>query len=269
MHRSLRLTAMLLAIAVVGGAAGSADRAKGYLDPGEFDVTHVLEPAPRPGDPRYDADRKIFRATRALAGSPRWVLATADVETGAPAMLRDFSCAAGVALTPDNAPKLVALVQRAGADTGAQTAHAKDVYQRLRPFQIDRGPICQPQSELFDQKVGRISYDYPSGHTTWGWTWALILAGLAPDRAQAILERGRVYGDSRFICGAHNESAVEGGFLSASATMAVVATKPAYQSDRAAAKAELDALRAHGPAPSDCATGMVLVHGNAKLPYAP
>ncbi len=79
---------------------------KGYLAPGEFDVTHVLEPAPRPGDPRYKTDREIFRATRKLVGTPRYALATSDVDYSPPAMLRDFSCSAGVVLTPQNAPAL-------------------------------------------------------------------------------------------------------------------------------------------------------------------
>ena len=203
-HRSILVVACIVAAAV---PASTKDHVQGYLAANEFDVTSVLEPAPRVGDPRYETDRRIFRATRHLAGTPRWHLATTDVETSTAALLRDYSCAVGVDLTPQNAPKLVALVQRAGVDTSAQTGHAKDLFARQRPFMIDHGPVCQPEAELFDKKQGHMSYDYPSGHTTWGWTWALILTAIAPDRAQQILRRGRAYGDSRFVCGAHNESA--------------------------------------------------------------
>jgi acid phosphatase (class A) len=252
MRGHLGFLSILLAFAVVGTAALSSDRPSGYLAPGDLDITHVLEPAPRPGDPRYETDRKIFRETRKFIGTPRWTLATSDADYGVPALLHDFSCSVGVVMTPDNSPKLAALVQRAGADTGAQSGKAKDFYHRQRPYVIDQGQICQPRAELYDQKRHQVSYDYPSGHTTWGWTWALILSNLAPDRARQILERGRAYGDSRFICGAHNESAVEAGMLSATATMAVVQTKPAYQSDLAAARAEFDTLRANGQRPTGC-----------------
>lgn len=228
--------------------ASPKEQLQGYLAPGEFDVTPILEPAPRPGDPRYETDRKIFRATRALIGSARWRLATSDAELGTPALMRDFSCALGVQLTPEAAPRLATVLTRASRDTAEQTGHAKEVFQRQRPFVIDHGKICQPASELYDQRRGRMSYDYPSGHTTNGWTWALVLASLAPDRAQQIQARGRAFGDSRFVCGAHNESAVEAGMLSATATMALVATKPAYQADLAAAHTELDQVRAKGPA---------------------
>jgi len=257
---NLRLTfACLAASAIAATAAGSADRPKGYLAPGEFDVTHVIEPAPRPGDPRYSTDRQIFRATRKLIGTPRWQLATNDANYAVPALASDFSCAVGVKLTPENAPKLIHLIERAAADTGSQSSHAKDIYERRRPFTIDKGQICQPASELFDKKRQQMSYDYPSGHTTWGWTWALILSSIAPDRAQQILERGRAYGDSRFVCGAHNESAVEAGMLSATSTMALVQTKPDYQADREAARAELAALRASGERPAGCDAEAALV----------
>ena len=56
-----------------------------------------------------------------------------------------------------------------------------------------------------------------------------------------------------------DESAVEAGMLSASSTMALVATKPAYQNDLAAARAELTALRASAPAPQNCAAEHALV----------
>lgn len=251
------IAALAAGISVAGYAADKPYA--GYLTPGEFEVTAVLEPAPRPGDPRYDTDRKIFRATRAFIGSPRWALAASDADTSVPALLRDFSCAVGIELTPETAPKLVAVVRRAGIDTSSQTRIAKEAYKRGRPFTIDKGKICQQQAELYDNKARRMSYDYPSGHTTWGWTWALVLTAIAPDRAQQILERGRAYGDSRFVCGAHNESAVEAGMLSATSTMALVATKVEYQGDLAAARAELAALRTSARPAQGCAAEAALL----------
>ena len=254
--RAIGLSALALAAAA---PLVSAEPLTGYVATGELDLTHILEPAPKPGDPRYATDRKIFRATRHLIGTPRWQLATRDAETTPAAVLRDFSCAVGVTLSIDRAPKLARVLQRTSIDTGRETNEAKEIFQRRRPFMIDRGKICQPEAELYDNNAHRMSYDYPSGHTTRGWTYALVLATIAPDRAQQIMERGRGYGDSRFICGAHNESAVEAGMLSASATMAVVATKAAYQADLADARTELAALRTSGPAPQGCETEAALL----------
>lgn len=259
MYRMLAwAAAAILTMAGTASFAAGTDYG-GYLMSGEFNVTTVLGPAPRPGDPRYKADRKIFLATRRFAGSPRWDLAANDADTSVPALLRNFSCSVGVELTPANSPRLVAVARRAAIDTSYQTRIAKEAYKRRRPYVIDRGAVCQPPSELYDKKAQRMTYDYPSGHTTLGWTWAVVLSSIAPDRAQQILERGRAYGDSRLVCGVHNQSAVEAGFLSASATMVLVASKPEYQSDLVEARAELAGLRASAPPAQDCATEFALL----------
>jgi acid phosphatase (class A) len=251
---------MALTAAVGAVASAQSGRPAGYLAPDELDITAVIEPAPQPGDPRYETDRDIFRDTRRLVGTERYALATRDAEIQPAAMLRNFSCAVGVALTPENSPKLLAVAQRAAIDTGSRAGRAKEFYKRERPYVIDQGPTCQPPAELFDARNNRASYDYPSGHSTWGWTWATVLAGAAPDRAQAILARGRAYADSRFVCGVHNESAVEAGMLSAAATMALVQAKPDYQADLAAAREELTALRQSGaPAPEHCDAEAALI----------
>ncbi|MBS0479470.1 MAG: phosphatase PAP2 family protein, partial [Proteobacteria bacterium] len=193
-------------------------------------------------------DRRVFRDTRHWLGTPRGDLATRDVATRVSAMADAFSCSLGIKLDPNKAPRLIKLITMAGATANAQSHAAKDYFKRLRPFQIDKGKTCQPAEEL------KGSYDYPSGHTTWGWTWALILANLAQDRATAILARGRAYGESRVVCGVHNYSAIEAGRMTASGTYAAELGQPEFQTDLAAARAELTALRADPatPKPEKC-----------------
>ena len=252
----------ILGLSAIALAQGVVERPEGeeplvYLAKGAFDILAVLPPAPQRDDPRWQADRAIFRQTRALVGSPRWRLATNDVKLGTGDMMRDFSCAMGVELTPANAPLTARLIEKAGSDTARNTGIAKSFYKRERPYLIDKGPVCQPVGEL------QGSYDYPSGHTTAGWTWATLLAQLAPDRATAILARGRAFGESRIVCGAHNASAVEAGRLSASATLPALSSSPAFQADLAAARTELSALRqapaAARPAVAGCAAERALI----------
>lgn len=234
---------IIVATLALASAAGMAAGRQGYLAPRALDLLAVLPPAPTRGDARFTADRAIFRHIQKTVGSPRWALATTDVRTDTRSMLQNFSCAAGIALSPESAPRLAALVERAGIDTSIQTNLAKNFYKRARPFHFDTGQTCQPRSEVAD------SYDYPSGHTTWGWTWATLLAELVPEHATAILARGRAYGESRIVCGVHNASAVEGGRLSASATLSAVQAEPAFQADLASARAELDRLQRTGTPP--------------------
>ncbi len=228
-----------------------------YLAKGAFGILAVLPPAPRRDDPRGRSARAIFRQTRTFAGSARWGLATNDVKLGIDDLIRDFSCAMGVVLTSQNAPLTARLMDKAGSDTARNTGIAKAFYKRQRPCLIDKGPVCQPVAGLAG------SYDYPSGHTTEGWTSAILLAQLAPDRATAVLARGRAFGESRIVCGAHNAIAVEAGRLSASATLTAAASSLAFQMNFAAARTEMTALRRSSTTPrpdiSVCSTERVLI----------
>ena len=245
MHKRFAALALLLS----APAFAQTKAPQPYLAPGSLDILQSLAPAPVKGDARYAADRKIFKQTRKLVGTPRYALATHDVDYTLPTMMGNFSCAAGIVLSPTTAPKLALVMARAGRDTQVTSGTGKDFYKRLRPFQIDKGKTCQPGDEL------KGSFDYPSGHTTWGWTWGTLLSELLPDRATAIESRARAYGESRIICGVHNASAVEAGRNTATATLAVVHASPEFQADLAAARAELAALKATAAPPDPAACG--------------
>jgi len=215
----------------------------GYLQPGALDILAILPPPPVQGDPRYDAERAVFKNSRKFEGTPRWELASRDAAISPADLLRTFSCAVGIELTPDRAPKILQVVQRATRDSGRAVSVGKEHFKKARPFQIDPGPTCQPPAQI------GTSTDYPSGHSVAGWTWALVLARVVPERASAILARGRAYGDSRIVCGMHNPSAVEAGRLSGSAVMARVASEPEFRADVEAARKEFEALSKSGPGP--------------------
>jgi hypothetical protein len=52
---------------------------------------------------------------------------------------------------------------------------------------------------------------YPSGHTTYGYTGAVILALLVPERYQEMIARGAEYGNDRILMGSHYAMDVMGG----------------------------------------------------------
>lgn len=231
-HLRLSTAAFLILITSDLKAAGET---LGYLR-SVTDVTQVVPPPPRKADPRYEADRRVFRETRAMLARPRGALATQDVAYTMPDLMHDFSCAAGLDLSPATTPATFRLLSMADADTQKANEAAKQKWKRLRPFQIDRGPVCQSKEELAK------SYDYPSGHTAHGWTVGLILADLVPERASQLLSRARAYGESRIVCGAHNMSAVEASQLGVTVSLPQVRLNPNYLTDFAAAKAELQGL---------------------------
>src|SRR6185503_8415884 len=98
---------------------------------------------------------------------------------------------------------------------------AKDHYKRARPYQAAAETSCTP-----DEKHRPDSY--PSGHASIGWAWALVLAEIVPDRADALLARGRDFGQSRVICGVHYASDVESGRLVGAATVSRLHAEPVF-----------------------------------------
>ena len=250
---SLSISVVVLAAALGANLEAAVER-WGYLD-NIPDITRVVPPPPRKADARYEADRRVFRATRTMLASARGQLAIRDVPYAMPDLMHDFSCAAGVQLSPETTPATLRLLMNADTDTQQANEAAKQTWERVRPFQIDRGPICQSKEELAK------SYDYPSGHAAHGWTVGFILADLMPGRAPELLSRARAYGESRVVCGAHNMSAVEASQLGVSVSLQQVKLNARYVADFAAAKIELEkrsADRSATPNGPGCATEQAL-----------
>jgi hypothetical protein len=73
------------------------------------------------------------------------------------------------------------------------------------------------------------SPSYPSGHTTYGFTGALVLALLVPERYQELIARGAEYGNDRILMGSHYAMDVLGGRTLALYDMAhLLANDPNY-----------------------------------------
>ena len=232
---------------------------QGYLGKTGPDTYAILPPAPTPGTPRWEADRAIYKATRAYQGSPRWALAQGDADQ--PAFVKDLSCAVGVDLSAAAAPRLQTMLRRMAVDATYYTNYPKDIYKRPRPFVVDPGPTCVEQTPSLTA-----SPDYPSGHNTWSWAVGLVMAELAPDRSTQILQRSRAFGESRLVCGVHNLSGVEAGRTNASIMVAGLHGVAEFRADLDAARAEVAAARKAGPAPNPdaCAAEAALI---AKSPY--
>lgn len=114
-------------------------------------------------------------------------------------------------------------------------------YGDSRPFQTEPSvlPIVGP--DYFNVPASNTVYNrgpimdltnspsYPSGHTTYGYTGALLLAILVPERYQEMIARGAEYGNDRILLGAHYAMDVMGGRTLALYDMAhLLANDPAY-----------------------------------------
>jgi acid phosphatase (class A) len=167
-----------------------------------------------------------------------------------PAAPQTFACALNLPITEQDTPRLYALLRRMLIDAGRSTSTIKARHQRARPFMVNQQPLCTPERADALSKDG----SYPSGHSAVGWAWALMLAEVAPDRTDAILARGRAFGDSRLVCNVHWRSDVAEGRTMGSATVARLHANPEFRADVQAATLEVTAARSKGLLPTrDCA----------------
>jgi acid phosphatase (class A) len=228
------------------GAEVTPSMPAGYLPASATpDSLQLLPPPPSPGSAAAALDEDVNRRSIALQSTARGTLAVRDADLSFPDAAGTFSCAIDAPITERDTPHLYRLLQRTLVDAIHSTTTAKDHYLRVRPYVLNKEPLCAPTGS-----VG----SYPSGHSTIGWAWALILTAMASEHTDAILARGRAFGQSRLICNAHWQSdVVEGRFLGAG-TFARLQADPAFRADFAAAVGELGAARAQGLKPTrDCA----------------
>jgi membrane-associated phospholipid phosphatase len=102
-------------------------------------------------------------------------------------------------------------------------APGADAYGNPRPFQTEPNVLAIQGRDYFNTPADNgvvnrgplmnltNSPSFPSGHTTYGYTGAIVLAVLVPARYQQMVTRAAEYGDDRILVGAHYAMDVIGG----------------------------------------------------------
>jgi hypothetical protein len=116
-----------------------------------------------------------------------------------------------------------------------------DDFGNSRPFQTEPHLTTFNGMDYFGVQSSNVAYlrgpaqnltnspSYPSGHTTYGYTEALLLAVLVPQRYPEMIARAAEYGNDRIIIGAHYAMDVLGGRTLALYDVAqLLANNPAY-----------------------------------------
>ncbi|MGO4283406.1 acid phosphatase [Bosea sp. TAB14] len=261
--RSAGATTLALLVSLCGQALAQAGEARpevtdphfkiapGYLKRSDLPNSLVLlGPPPEAGSAALARDEEARKATLPLRNTARWNLARTDADLAFPQAADNFSCALGVKIDSRQTPRLSAMMQKVLSDFGLSTYGVKNKYNRVRPFVVHNEATCRADQEAILRNDG----SYPSGHTAAGWGWALVLAQISPEHADALLKRGIEFGQSRVICDAHWQSDVDAGRIMGAATVARLQTDPAFLADLKAAKAEVKAAKAKRPlSVSECA----------------
>jgi acid phosphatase (class A) len=232
--KSVRHAAVVLLFGLTGCGAALSWAQSGYLAGQEVDFHTVLGPPPA-ADSLWDhADEGLVEALQAVDDT-RWQTAELDQKE----LYTRFTDAFGKPIDRKTSPALVTLLDRSIADASTTTSAAKDYFHRPRPFQrLQLQRLCEKSAPPKPEPNPTRGDGYPSGHSVRGWTVAMILARVAPERTEAVMKRAEVYQESRLVCGMHFPSDVEAGHDVASAVVARLDSSTAFQADLARARKE-------------------------------
>ena len=177
---------------------------------------YILNPPVNNDSYRYEADLEHYRYAKTLRDTPRVEQAIADGNESADYMFHVYSEVLGIDISPDNTPnicKLIEDVQTASIDI---TNRVKWAFYRPRPFEELEEPTAMPEEEI----KYRGSSSYPSGHTSFAWSVALVLAEVIPAYQDQILRRGYDFGYNRLVSGYHWSTDIEAARILASINVA-------------------------------------------------
>ncbi len=176
-----------------------------------------LPPPPDTASAAFEYDQAQYHWGKTQRqDSTRLAISVSDADWNITYICRVFSEPFGITLSKEATPAIYQLLYVALISTDQVGKLPKDFYHRTRPYVYYGEPTIYPN----DEEELRYNGSYPSGHTIEGWSAALLLTELNPDRADTILARGYMYGESRVIAGYHWQSDVDAGRLAASAAIA-------------------------------------------------
>jgi acid phosphatase (class A) len=213
----LRIAALLAAL-TCGAQAASTH----YIDPSQVDLVHILAPPPLPDSKEGKADLAAVFAAQANRTDAEIKSARADAEQS----VFRFADVMGPEFTPENLPFATDF-----SDDEQSVAMAKSYFERPRPFVADHNVkpvIPQPPNA-----------SYPSGHATFAYVNAILLADMVPEKAAAIFDRAGIFAHNRVIAGVHYPTDVEAGRIAGSVIDNVFLHEPRFMVDFEKARAEV------------------------------
>ena len=232
------MTALLMTAAVCAQAQSKPEPYFSFRE-----LPNMLKWAPAPPDTMgaaftYDIMQYMW-GKQMRQNKERADIAIRDAVYSLECIAQEFSEPFGLTISEENTPEIWKLLRDAKATCEAISGFPKYYYKRKRPFVRFQEPTATPQ---FEPELRR-NFSYPSGHTILGWASALLLTEINPERADTILARGMMYGESRVIVGAHWQSDVDAGRLASAALYARLHTSDRFLEQMRRARQEFQKKR--------------------------
>ena len=209
-----------------------------YLGESAVDVERLLPAPPSTESEESKSELKIMLHIQKHRTAEQIDRCKAEAKLGMAAFQPVF----GPWFTADNLPEMEKFFKRIHGDAKFFSDSAKRHFNRPRPHKIE----ARIQPVVEKDNVDKDNDDepsYPSGHSTRGMIYALMLSEIAPEKKAALLERGRAIGWDRVIAGVHYPSDVAAGRTLGQAIEQALVADPGFRGDLKRVKAEFEEVQ--------------------------
>jgi acid phosphatase (class A) len=224
-------TALAVFVSVTPVAAADAPAMTPLIPASQFDPALLLPPPPPDGSPAAQAELAELHAIASARTADEYAAAKKDDGDEKPDA---FSAVMGTGFDLKALPQTAMLLAEVQTEEKAVAKRAKDYFKRNRPWIADatlteKCGTADPQSS------------YPSGHTTMGYSVAVVLAALAPEKSTIIMTRASQFAENRLVCSMHFRRDIMAGEALGTVIGYALLQNAVFQQQFALAKAELKA----------------------------
>ena len=232
MRQALLRQRIIIFSVLLAGSVFAAEARQHFAKPKSINIREILSGPSAPGSPETLREMEIVLAKQA-ARTPEDEARTDREGKWSPFLFDDVL---GSWFTEQNLPCTAAFLDNVGRDTMDVCEAAKKLWFRPRP---------SLQDKRVHPSVGLpANSSYPSGHGAYGIVLATVLAELAPDQKEQLVQRGKQIGDDRVLGGVHFPSDVDAARALAPKILARFYGNPEFRAALEKAKVEFQTVRA-------------------------
>lgn len=223
----MRRIAVLPTLLVLFTAVPAFADGGNYITHEQLDLLELLAPPPANDSATTRAEIEELLVIQRNNTPEALAAAQADVEEN----VFRFANVLGPDFTPEKLPLARAFFARVAEDEGYIVDPAKDVWKRPRPHKADdriKPGITKSNSGA-----------YPSGHASFAYLTAIVLAEMVPEKRAEIFARAADFAHNRMVGGLHYRTDIEAGRIAGALIAAQELQDRQFKADFAKAKAEV------------------------------
>jgi acid phosphatase (class A) len=165
-----------------------------FITAKDVDITYYLPAPPADNSPQTQAEIRELLDIQAKRTPEQAQAAIADAQES----VWRFADVLGEHFTASNLPQVDAFFARIAATEAAVDDPAKKFWHRSRPYLVS--------GEVKPLVARSSSGSWPSGHAALGYTMAMLLADMVPEKRDALFARAAQYAENRLVVGVHYRS---------------------------------------------------------------